>query len=130
MLLYTRKKLSEKVSPLICKIRQRIYPQWSIFSIYFLNLNNTNSLFIHLHYQMIRLFKIIPLRLGIKLIKFYIFSSIIIYWQYVIQTIHNKAIAVIRKRIISPIRIPVICGFIIRLFYPIWIILVIIYHWD
>ena len=130
MLLYTRKKPSVKTPPLICKIRQRIYPQWSIFSIYFLNLNNTNSLFIHLHYQMIRLFKIIPLRLGIKLIKFYIFSSIIIYWQYVIQTIHNKAIAVIRKQIISPIRIPVICRFIIRFFYLIWIILVIIYHWD
>ena len=65
---------------------------------------------------MIRLLKIIPLRFGIKLIKLYIFPSIIIYWQYVIQTIHNKAIAVIRKQIISPIRIPVICWLIIRFF--------------
>ena len=46
---------------------------------------------------MIRLLKIIPLRFGIKLIKLYIFSSIIIYWQYVIQTIHNKTIIVICK---------------------------------
>ena len=130
MLLYTRKKLSEKVSPLICKIRQRIYPQWSIFSIYFLNLNNTNSLFIHLHYQMIRLFKIIPLYLGIKLIKLYIFSSIIIYWQYVIQTIHNKTITVICKQVISPIRITDYLSVHNKVFYPSWIIPVIIYRWN
>ena len=65
---------------------------------------------------MIRLLKIIPLYLGIKLIKLYIFSSIIIYWQYVIQTIHNKTITVICKQVISPIKITIIYRFIIRFF--------------